>query len=80
MAKMIRIERASCPCCDSMLDGIEPIDGAPVFGMDPFTLIVCNCRGHLMMVEHDLTLRELTAEEHREVINLPAVVATNQML
>jgi hypothetical protein len=58
-----------------MLDGIEPIDGAPVFGAVPVTLTVCNCCGHLMTVEHNLTLRELTTEEHREVINLPAVVA-----
>src|SRR5262249_41754186 len=50
MAKMIRIERTSCPCCDTMLDGIEPIDGAPVFGAVPVTLTVCNCCGHLMTV------------------------------
>ena len=75
MARMISIKRTSCPCCDTMLDGIEPIDGAPVFGAVPVTLTVCNCCGHLMMVGHDLTLRELTTEEHREVINLPTVVA-----
>jgi hypothetical protein len=40
-----------------------------VFGTVPVTLAVCNCCGHLMMVEHDLTLRELTTEEHREAIN-----------
>jgi C4-type Zn-finger protein len=74
MAKMIRIERSSCPCCDTMLDGIEPIDGAPEFGTVPVILTVCACCGHLMMVELDLTLRELTTEEHREVINLPTVV------
>ena len=75
MAKMIRIEPTSCPCCDTMLDGIEPIDGALEFGTVPVNLTVCNCCGHLMMVDHDLTLRELTTEEHREVINLPTVVA-----
>ena len=72
---MISIEPTSCPCCATMLDGIEPIDGAPGFGTVPVKLTVCDCCGHLMMVEHDLTLRELTTEEHREVINLPTVVA-----
>jgi C4-type Zn-finger protein len=75
MAKMIRIERTSCPCCDTMLDGIEPIDGAPVFGAVPVTLTVCNCCGHLMRVGRNLTLRELTNEQRREAVNLPAVVA-----
>jgi len=58
-----------------MRDGIEPIDGTPEFGTVPVKLTVCDCCGHWMMVEHDLTLRELTTEEHREVINLPNVVA-----
>ena len=70
MAKMIRIEPTSCLCCDTMLDGIEPINGAPEFGPVPVNLTVCNCCGHF-----DLTLRELTTEEHRELINLPTVVA-----
>jgi hypothetical protein len=75
MAKMIRIERTSCPCCGTVLDGIEPIDGAPVFGAVPVTLTVCTCCGHLMRVGRNLTLRELTIEQRREAVNLPAVVA-----
>jgi hypothetical protein len=59
-----------------MLDGIEPI---AVFGTVQLTLTVCNCCGHLMRVEHDLTLRELTTDEHRVAINLPTVVAANQI-
>ena len=58
-----------------MLDGIEPINGAPEFGPVPVNLTVCNCCGHLMMVEHDLTLRELTTEEFHAAINHPIVVA-----
>ena len=75
---MIRIEPTSCPCCDTTLDGIEPIDGAPKFGAVPVKLTLCDCCGHLMKVGHDFTLRELTTEEHREVINLPTVVAERQ--
>ena len=69
MAKFIPIEPTCCPCCDTRLDGIEPIDGAPEFGTVPVSITICDCCGHMMMVEHDLTLRELTTEEHREVIN-----------
>jgi hypothetical protein len=41
----------------------------------PINLTVCDCCGHLMMVERNLTLRELTTEEFRAVINHPTVVA-----
>ncbi|WP_342739496.1 hypothetical protein [Bradyrhizobium sp. B117] len=35
----------------------------------------CDCCGHFMMVDRNLTLRELTTEEFREVTNHPTVVA-----
>ena len=75
MAKVVRISPTSCPCCDTVLDDIEPIDGTPELGTVPINLTVCDCCGHLMMVECNLTLRELTTEEFRAVINHPTVVA-----
>ena len=44
-----------------MLDMIEPIAGAPKFGTVPKSVTICDYCGHLMMVEHDLTIREPTA-------------------
>jgi len=41
----------------------------------PINLTGCDCCGHLMMVERNLTLRELTTEEFRAVIHHPTVVA-----
>lgn len=75
MAKVVRISPRSCPCCDTVLDGIETIDGMPELGTVPINLTVCDCCGHLMMVERNLTLRELTTAEFRAVINHPIVVA-----
>jgi C4-type Zn-finger protein len=75
MAKMVRIEPRSCPCCDSMLDAIEPIDGAPEFGTVPVNITICDCCGHLMLVEYDLRLREPTPQELRELTNHPTVLA-----
>ena len=77
MAKVARISPSptSCPCCDIVLDGTEPIDGTPELGPAPINLTVCDCCGHLMMVERSLTLRELTTEEFRAVINHPTFVA-----
>ena len=75
MAKVVLISPRPCPCCDTVLDGIEPIEGTPELGTVPINLIVCDCCGHLMMVERNLTLRELTTEDVRAVINHPTVVA-----
>ena len=75
MAKVVRISPRPCPCCDTVLDGIEPIDGAPELATVSISLTGCDCCGHLMMVERNLTLRELTAEEFHAVINHPTVVA-----
>ena len=75
MAKVARISPTCCPCCDTVLDGVEPIDGTPEFGSVPIDLTGCDCCGHLMMVERNLTLRELTTEEFRAVINHPTFVA-----
>lgn len=74
MATMIRIEPTLCPCCDTNLDAIEPIDGGSEFGTVS-VVTVCDCCGHLMLVQHDLTLRELTTAERREMINHPKVIA-----
>jgi hypothetical protein len=74
MAKVARMSSTSCPCCDTEVD-VELIHGAPGLGMVPINLNVCDCCGHLMMVERNLTLRELTTEEFRAVINHPTVVA-----
>ena len=54
---------------------VELIDGTPELGTVPINLTVCDCCGHLMMVERNLTFRELTAEEFRTVINHPTAVA-----
>jgi hypothetical protein len=54
---------------------VEPIDGTPELGLVPINLTICDCCGHLMMVERNRTLRELTTEEFRAVINHPTVVA-----
>ena len=75
MARVVRISPRSCPCCDTVLDGIEPIDGTLELGTVPINLTACDCCGHLMMVERNLTLRELTTEEFRAVIHHPTVVA-----
>jgi hypothetical protein len=64
----------SCPCCDTELD-VEQIRGAPELGMVPINLTVCDCCGHLMMLDRNLTLRELTTEEFHAAINHPIVVA-----
>jgi C4-type Zn-finger protein len=71
---MIRIEPTSCPCCDTNLDEIEPIDRVPEFGTVS-VVTICDCCGHLMLVQPDFTLRELTTAEHREMINRPKVIA-----
>ena len=75
MAKVVRISPRPCLCCDTVLDGVEPIDGTPELGTVPINLTACDCCGHLMMVERNLTLRELTTEEFRAVIHHPTVVA-----
>jgi hypothetical protein len=63
MAKIISMEAARCFRCDTMIYAIEPVDDAPEFGSVPLSVTVCACCGHLMIVEHDLTLREPTTDE-----------------
>jgi hypothetical protein len=75
MAKVVRISPRSCLCCDTKLEGVEPIDGTPELGTVPINVTVCDCCGHFMMVERSFILRELTTEEFRAVINHPTVVA-----
>ena len=75
MAKVVLIGPRPCPCCDTVLDGITPIDSTPELETASINFTVCDCCGHLMMVERNLTLRELTTEEFRAVINHPTVVA-----
>jgi hypothetical protein len=74
MAKVARMSSTYCPCCDTELD-VEPIHGAPELGMMPINLTACDCCGHLMLVDRNLTLRELTTVEFHAVINHPVVVA-----
>jgi len=75
MAKIIQIESTSCPCCNTELGAIEPIDDAPEFGTVPVSITICDYCGHLMIVEYDLTLREPTTAERREIANHPTLVA-----
>ena len=75
MPNIMWIKPTCCSRCDAILEVIEPIDGAPKFGTVPMNVTVCDCCGHLMMVERDLTLREPTTEELRELTNRPIVVA-----
>jgi hypothetical protein len=58
-----------------MLDAIEPINGALEFGTVPVNVTICDCCGHLMLVEYDLSLREPTPQELRELTNHPTVLA-----
>jgi hypothetical protein len=74
MANVIQIEPTCCARCDTILDAIEPIDGTPV----QISITICDCCGHLMMVEQDLTLREPTTQEFRELTSHPAVAAERQ--
>ena len=75
MANVVRISPRRCPCRDTVFDGIKPIESTPELGTVPINLTACDCCGHLMMVERNLTLRELTTEEFRAVIHHPTVVA-----
>jgi C4-type Zn-finger protein len=76
MAKITRmIEAARCFRCDTMIYAIEPVDDTPEFGTVRLSVTVCACCGHLMIVEHDLTLREPTTDEFRKAANHPDVVA-----
>ena len=74
MAKIIQIE-AACSRCDTMIYAIEPVDDMPEFGTVPLSVTVCACCGHLMIVEHDLTLREPTTDELCKAAKHPDVVA-----
>jgi hypothetical protein len=65
MAKIVWIEAARCFCCDTIICAIEPVDDTPELGTVPLNVTVCACCGHLMIVEHDLTLREPTPNELR---------------
>jgi hypothetical protein len=38
-------------------------------------ITLCVCCGHLMMIEHDLTLREPTTDELRKLAKHPGVIA-----
>ena len=71
MAKMARVKATSCFRCDTMIYTIEPIDDTPV----PLSVTICACCGHLMIVDHDLTLREPTTDELRKAVKHPVVVA-----
>ena len=75
MAKIVQIEATCCSCCDTMIDAIEPV-GDTV----PMNVTVCVCCGHLMMIEHDLTLREPTTDELRKLAKHPGVVAEMRSL
>jgi len=75
MAKMARVEATSCFRCDTMIYTIEPIDDTLEFGTVPLSVTICACCGHLMIVEHDLTLREPTTDELRKAAKHPDVVA-----
>jgi len=75
MAKIIQIEATCCSRCDTMIDAIEPVDDTPEFGTVPMNVTLCVCCGHLMMVEHNLTLREPTTDELRKLAKHPGVVA-----
>ena len=56
MAKVARIRPTSCPCCDTVFDRIEPIDGPLELGTVSISLTGCDCCGHLMMVERNVIL------------------------
>ena len=58
-----------------MIYAIEPVDDTPEFGTVPLSVTVCACCGHLMIVEHDLTLREPTTDELCKAAKHPDVVA-----
>jgi C4-type Zn-finger protein len=75
MQNIMRIKPTWCSRCDTMLEVIEPIDDEPKFGTVPLNVTVCDCCGHLMMVESNLTLREPTTDELRNLTNHPIVVA-----
>jgi hypothetical protein len=75
MAKIIQIEATCCSCCDTVINAIEPVGGPPKFGTVPMNITACVCCGHLMMIEHDLTLREPTTDELHKLANHPGVVA-----
>lgn len=78
MANVIRIEPTCCTRCDTILDAIEPIVGTPRIGTVEISITICDCCGHIMMVEQDLTLREPTTHEFREMTNHPVVAAERQ--
>jgi hypothetical protein len=58
-----------------MIYAIEPVDDTPEFGTVPLSVTACASCGHLMIVEHDLTLREPTTDELRKAAKHPDVVA-----
>jgi hypothetical protein len=75
MAKIIQIEATCCSRCDTMINAIEPVGDTPKLGAAPMNITLCVCCGHLMMIEHDLTLREPTTDELRKLAKHPGVVA-----
>ena len=75
MANIIQIEATCCFRCDTTIHAIESVGDTPEFGAVPLSVTVCACCGHLMIVEHDLTLREPTTDELRKAAKHPSVVA-----
>jgi hypothetical protein len=73
MARIICIEAARCFCCDTVICAIEPVNDTE-FGTT-LSVTVCDCCGHLMIVEQDLILREPTTDELRKAVKHPDVVA-----
>lgn len=75
MANIIKIEATCCFRCDTTIHAIELVSDRLEFGAVPLSVTVCACCGHLMIVEHDLTLREPTTDELRKAAKHPSVVA-----
>jgi hypothetical protein len=58
-----------------VINAIEPVADTPKLGTARMNITLCVCCGHLMMIEHDLTLREPTTDELCKLAKHPGVVA-----
>ena len=77
VGKSVRVPESRCLSCGALHDGATGVDVSSelIEKPDPGTITVCFACGHIMALDEELLLRELTDDEAREIAGDPRIIA-----
>lgn len=70
-----RLPESACTNCGHKLDACTAVSADGMGKPNPGDMTVCICCGHIMAFADDLTLRELTDEQAKQVAGDPRILA-----